>query len=186
MGIFHRLRTVMVSNLDMRRITIALILLFLIATPLIAQADKGKPNETQTHRAPNTPRTVDEAVSVLKTRWLSARDLDWLLRNPQKQAVAALYRPFGTGVRNQFGLWGDNQQLRDSCGGNNPEGCSVMIFNRLWASVRSDADPSLVRELDCQFQLADAIRINYKGFHIQGVSQPNHWRVAPSVAVSDR
>lgn len=127
----------MVSNLDMRRVTIALILLLLlILTPVIAQTDKGKPNEPQTHGAPKIPRTVDEAVSVLKTIWLSAGDLDWLLRNPQKQAVATLYRPFGMGVRNQFGLWGDNQQLRDSCGENNPEGCSVVIFNRLWESVR--------------------------------------------------
>jgi hypothetical protein len=155
----------MVSNLDMRRVTIALILLVLILAPLIAQTDKGKPNEAQMLRAPNVPRTVDESVSVLKTSWLSAKDLDWLLRNPQKQAVAILYRPFGMGVRNQFGLWSDNQQLRDSCGENNPEGCSVVIFNRLWESVRSDADASLVRQLDCQFQLAEAIRINYKGFH---------------------
>jgi hypothetical protein len=164
-ALYSQLRTVMVSNLDMRRVTIALILLLLILAPLIAQTDKGKPNEAQTHRAPNVPRTVDEAVSVLKTSWLSAKDLDWLLRNPQKQAVAILYRPFGMGVRNQFGLWGDNQQLRDSCGENNPEGCSVVIFNRLWESVRSDADASLVRQLDCQFQLAEAIRVNYKGFH---------------------
>jgi len=151
----------MVSNLDMTRVT-ALILVLLIAMALMGQ---GKPNDTQTQRASTVPSTVDEAVSVLKTKWLSAKDLDWLLRNPQKQAVATLYRPFGTGVRNQFGLWGDNQQLRDSCGVNNPEGCSVVIFNRLWESVRSGADPSLVRQLDCQFQLAEAIRINYKGFN---------------------
>jgi len=108
---------------------------------------------------------VDEAVFVLKTKWLTAADLDWVLRNPKEQAVAMLYRPFGTGVRNQFGLWGENQQLRDSCGVNDPEGCSVVIFNRLWESVRSEADPSLVRQLDCQWQLAEAIHINYKGFN---------------------
>jgi len=96
---------------------------------------------------------------------LSSKDLDWLLRNPQKQAVATLYRPFGTGVRNQFGLWGGNQELRDSCGVDDPEGCSVAIFDRLWELVRSDADPALVRQLDCQFQLAGAIHINYKGFY---------------------
>ena len=48
---------------------------------------------------------------------------------------------------------------------NFPEGCSVVIFNGLWESVRADADPLLVRQLDCQFQLAEAIRINYKGFY---------------------
>jgi hypothetical protein len=161
----HQLRTNWCLLSDMRRVTLALILVLLTLTPLVAQTAKGKSNDTQMHPASNVPRTVDEAVSILKTRWLSPKDLDWLLRNPQKQAVATLYRPFGTGVRNQFGLWGENQQLRDSCGENNPEGCSVVIFNRLWESVRSDADPSLVRQLDCQFQLAEAIHINYKGFH---------------------
>jgi len=150
----------------MKPVTIAFILvLVVILTPLVAQTDKGKSKDIQTQPAANVPRTVDEAVSILKTKWLSAKDLDWLLRNPQERAVVTLYRPFGTGVRNQFGLWGDNQQLRDSCGVNNPEECSWVIFKRLWESVRSDADPSLVRQLDCQFRLAETIRINYKGFH---------------------
>lgn len=114
--------------------------------------------------AAQKPKTVDEAVQILKTKWLKPKDLNWVLRNPKDQVVGTLYRPFGTGVRNEFGLWGNNQALRDSCGDNNPEGCSLVIFNRLWESVRADADASLLRQLDCQFQLANAIRINYEGF----------------------
>jgi hypothetical protein len=114
---------------------------------------------------PKIPKTVDQAVLILKTKWLSPKDLDFVLRNPQKDVVHSLYRPFGTGVRNEFRLWGDNQELRNSCGDNDPEGCSVVIFNHLWESVRADADPALVRQLDCQFQLAETIHINYKGFH---------------------
>jgi hypothetical protein len=95
----------MVSNLDMNRVIIDLILVVLVLTPSLGQTDKGKPNDTQAHSIPNVPRTVDEAVSILKTKWLSAKSSDWLLRNPQKQAVATLYRPFGTGVRNQFAQW---------------------------------------------------------------------------------
>ena len=77
---------------------------------------------------------------VIKTKWLKPKDLDWILRNPKELVVWTLYRPFGTGVRNEFGLCGDNQALRDSCGDKNPEGCSVVIFNRLWESVRADAE----------------------------------------------
>ncbi len=111
------------------------------------------------------PKTVDEAVQVLKAKWLKPKDLDWILRNPQWQVVQTLYRPFGTGVRNKFGLWGDNQVLRESCGDKNPEVCSLVIFNRLWESVRGDADPALAHQLDCQFQLAQAIHVSLKGFH---------------------
>jgi hypothetical protein len=111
------------------------------------------------------PQTVDEAVQVLRTKWLKPHDIDWILRNPKENVVRTLYRPFGTGVRNEFGLWGDNKALRTSCGTEDPEECSFVIFNRLWESVRADADPSLVRQLDCQFQLVQTIHVSVKGFH---------------------
>jgi hypothetical protein len=108
--------------------------------------------------AAEKPKTVDEAVQVLKTTWLKPKDLDWILRNPK-------YRPFGTGVRNEFGLWGDNVALHESCGNKDAEGCAVVIFERLWESVRADADRSLVRQLDCQFQLVQTIHISEEGFY---------------------
>jgi hypothetical protein len=111
------------------------------------------------------PSTVDEAVQVLKTKWLQPKDRDWILRNTKDEVRNRLYMGFGTGVRNQFGLWGDNQPLHDSCGTKDPEGCSVVILDRLWESVRGDADPALVHQLDCQFQLAHAIHVSLKGFH---------------------
>jgi hypothetical protein len=111
------------------------------------------------------PKTVEEAVQILKTKWLKPNDRDWILRNSENDVLSRLYMGFGTGLRNQFGLWGDNQALRDSCGTENPEVCSVVIINKLWESVRSDADPELVRQLDCQFQLAQAIHISLKGFN---------------------
>lgn len=115
--------------------------------------------------ASEMPKTVDEAVEVLKTKWLKPKDLDWILRNSKDRVVWTLYRPFGTGVRNEFGLWGDNAALHESCGDKDPEGCSIVILERLWESVRADADPSLVRQLDCEFQVALAIHINETGFY---------------------
>jgi hypothetical protein len=111
------------------------------------------------------PKTVEEAVQVLKTKWLRPKDRDWILRSSKDDVLNRLYMGFGTGIRNQFGLWGNNQALRDSCGTQNPEGCSVVIINRLWESVHSDADPELVRQLDCQFQLAQSIHVSLKGFN---------------------
>jgi len=111
------------------------------------------------------PKTVDEAVQVLKTKWLQPKDRDWILRNTNDEVRSRLYMGFGTGVRNQFGLWGDNQSLRDSCGTKDPEACSVVILDRLWESVREDADAALIRQLDCQFQLVQSIHVSLKGFH---------------------
>jgi|SRR5579859_155243 len=149
----------------MKSIPIVTSVVILLTALTMAQSDNSKTYDSQPQPLPKPPKTVDEAVLILKTKWLSPKDLDWILRNPQKQVVTTLYRPFGTGVRNEFGLWGKNQELRTSCGVNDPEGCSVVIFNRLWQSVRSDADPTLVRQLDCQFQLTEAIQINGKEFY---------------------
>jgi hypothetical protein len=77
------------------------------------------------------PKTVDEAVQVLKTKWLQPKDREWILRNTKDEVRSRLYMGFGTGMRNQFGLWGDNRPLHDSCATKDPEGCSVVILDRL-------------------------------------------------------
>jgi len=110
------------------------------------------------------PKTVDEAVSILRQKWLRPQDEDLLLRMPEPFAVTRLYRPLGTGVRNAFHLWGDNEALRRSCGTEDPEGCSVVIFEHLWKAIRSSADTQVVRQLDCQFGLMERVRIRYRGF----------------------
>ncbi len=110
------------------------------------------------------PRTVEQAVNELKTKWLSEKDLDWILRNPKDNVLARLHRPFGISVRNDWYLWSGNTDLLRSAGTNHPEECTRVIFGKLWESVRENADSILVNKLDCQFLLADSINITYRGF----------------------
>ena len=105
------------------------------------------------------PRTVDEAVSVLRHRWLHAEDEDLILRMPKDFALAHLHMPFGTAVRNEFHLWSDNEALRRSCGTEDPEGCSGLIFEHLWGAIRASADSHLVNQLDCQFRLSERVQV---------------------------
>ncbi len=110
------------------------------------------------------PRTVEEAVSQLQTKWLDSTARDLLLRNPREAAVGSLYMPFGTAVRNEWGLWHGNAELRRSCGTTDPEACSVVIFERLWDALRAGADPVLVKSLDCQFAVRRQVQVRYGGF----------------------
>lgn len=110
------------------------------------------------------PRTVEQAVHVLKTEWLSEDDLDWIFRSPKNAVTAGLHLPFGTAVRNEWRLWSGNTELNSSCGTAHAEECSAIIFERLWESLRQEADPHLVRDLDCQFTLLDLIEIDSSGF----------------------
>jgi hypothetical protein len=125
-------------------------------------------SSTQLWSAPkkekNVPKTVNEAARTLKKEWLSAADRDLFLHTPRDQAVAMLYLDIGTAVRNDFKLWEGNPRLIASCGGVGAEACSSIIFDKLWGAIRADADKKLVRSLDCQFELAKKIVIDYRGF----------------------
>jgi len=138
--------------------------LLVSAALCFGQAKAPKAPKAQASRA-TPPRTVDEAVRLLKTKWLSEKDRNWILRNPKDQVTATLHLPFGTAVRNEFQLWGGNPELLASCGVDDPEECSGIIFHRLWESIRREADPELVKKLDCQFQMLDEIKIDYRGFY---------------------
>lgn len=139
------------------------LILCVLFTAAWCEAQEGIPEPPASDTS--IPRTVDEAVKVLKTEWLSEEHLGWILRNPKDHVVISLHLPFGTGVRNTFKLWGGNPELLASCGTHHAEECSSIIFERLWESVREDADPELVRKLDCQFRLIEGIQIEYKGFY---------------------
>jgi len=108
------------------------------------------------------PKTVDEAVAQLKSE-LSPQDRDHILRM-SREDLAQLHFSLGLRIRNGFGLWRGNDKLMKSCGATHPDICSGIIIEKLWEAIRADADPSLVKQLDCQFQLTEAVQINYAKF----------------------
>jgi len=109
------------------------------------------------------PKTVDEAVAQLKSE-LNPADREHILRM-SREDLAQLHMSLGLRIRNGFGLWRGNEKLMKSCGVTHPDICSGIIIGKLWEAVRADADPSLVKQLDCQFQLTEAVQINYAKFH---------------------
>jgi len=127
--------------------------LLVAPTPSHAQADSS------------IPHTVDDAVRILRTRWLAPTDVDRFLRTPKGIATAEMHFPFGMQVRNEFRLWQGNAALLRSCGVSEPEECSGIIFDRLWETLRTFADSGLVRALDCQFKLSEGVQIRYAGFY---------------------
>jgi hypothetical protein len=116
-----------------------------------------------TPSAKQLPKTVDEAVSILKSE-ISPTLRESMVRIPREDAQAELHFSVGMGIRNRFKLWSGNADLMKSCGVMHPDDCSGIIIGRLWDAVRAEADPALVRKLDCQFSLVQAIHINYQGF----------------------
>lgn len=135
---------------------------------------------------PTWPTSVEQAVVVLRHD-MSEETVEWVRRNSVDDVAASLHLPFGTGVRNAFGLWGRNRRLLASCGTPDAEECSDKIFRSLWASVRAETDPELGAALDCQFSLVERVTIDTRGFHsmrigevLQSVQRQMEKQVAPA------
>lgn len=141
----------------MKHLSIVIISLYLTACV------SGGPRSGATNE--HWPTTVEEAVVVLKTKWLTPKDIEWIRSNSKEDVTALLHLPFGTGVRNQFGLWGQNRKLLQSCGDDDAEACSGIIFDAVWDSVRAETPKELAAAMDCQSSLLKEISIDPKGFY---------------------
>lgn len=123
------------------------------------------PRASDAPASASLPGTVDEAVDRLLAE-LPADDVDWMRRNPKDSVLSQLYMGYGTGVRNEFGVWGGNQALLTSCGTDDAEGCSVVILHGLWDRVQAQTDPALRASLQCQFATVHTIRIDTTGWYL--------------------
>ena len=39
-------------------------------------------------------------------------------------------------IRNEFGLWGDNKNLKEACNNKSPDGASFVIVEKLWEDLQ--------------------------------------------------
>ena len=94
------------------------------------------------------PKTCDAAVD----RILGALDKTSVadLKKVKQEDLIAYHHGWGTGIRNDFGLWGGNTELAVSCTKNSvlgiksslfrpphPDDVSQEIINRVWLAVQS-------------------------------------------------
>jgi hypothetical protein len=118
--------------------------------------------------------TVEDAVSAL-LQTLPTEEQDYLREMP-KEGLIELHFGLGLYIRNSLirhGGIGDhyNEQLMKSCAKEVKEdavsidGCSGIILEALWNRARSNANPTLVRDLDVQLNFLAKMNIinrNYK------------------------
>jgi len=87
---------------------------------------------------PRQPKTLDEAIITLK----KVVDKDELnkIKEMSKKDLIKLHHGFGTYIRNAFQLYGANDSLRKSCGGEqmHPDDCSMVIINSLWENLQKE------------------------------------------------
>jgi hypothetical protein len=80
------------------------------------------------------PRSVDEAVLELLTV-LDGPSMTTLL-GTERDDLIMYHFGWGTGIRNEYGLWAGNQALMDDCGVAHPDDCSMVIIEATWARAQ--------------------------------------------------
>ncbi len=82
------------------------------------------------------PKTCTEAVDRL-VQHLDAESKD-LVRDTSRDDLVQFHHGWGTGIRNDFGLWRGNDALIDSClaldkaAERHPDAVSMIIIKQLW------------------------------------------------------
>ena len=81
------------------------------------------------------PKTVDEAVSRI-IAGLSDADRKQV-NETKKEALILFHQGWGTGIRNQFGLWRGNTNLMADCHAQHPDDASMVIIEAVWLRLQN-------------------------------------------------
>jgi hypothetical protein len=88
---------------------------------------------TQAERAA-WPKTVDQAV----TRLIEGMDDadKKMVRDTKKEDLIQFHHGWGTGIRNEFGLWKGNTNLLADCHAEHPDDASMVIVRTAWERLQ--------------------------------------------------
>ncbi len=82
------------------------------------------------------PRTVEQAVAVLLPGLdEAAREK---IRGTPRGDLIIFHHGWGTGIRNELGLWRGNDDLLRACGEKHPDGASMVIIEAVWDALQKE------------------------------------------------
>jgi hypothetical protein len=82
------------------------------------------------------PRTVDEAVAEIISGLSDENKA--LVRGTARRDLIRFHHGWGTGIRNDFDLWGGNTELLASCGSPrmHADSASMVIIEAVWSRLQ--------------------------------------------------
>ena len=86
----------------------------------------------------NWPETLQETVRNILS--VVSEEDKARIKNTQERKLMSFHQGWGTGIRNDFGLWKDNYQLLESCGSRNMhrDDVSMVIIEAVWKAVQDE------------------------------------------------
>lgn len=82
------------------------------------------------------PGTIDSAATFIISEMKDKDKLTIKQTSPDK--LIMYHHGWGTGIRNELGLWGKNNNLLTDCGNVHPDECSMKIIYRIWQILQDD------------------------------------------------
>ena len=80
------------------------------------------------------PESVKEAVEIT-LKYLTPED-QTNLRKYKKEDLVQYHMTWGMGIRNAYGLWGQNQKLLRDCGTQEADDASMKIMEAVWEHLQ--------------------------------------------------
>ena len=80
------------------------------------------------------PKTVDEAVTRLLGDIKGGDKAR--VRDTKKEDLILFHHGWGTGIRNEFGLWRGNTNLLADCHAQHPDDASMVIIKAVWQKLQ--------------------------------------------------
>jgi len=84
---------------------------------------------------PDWPLTVDAAVTKILAEMSEADKA--AVRAKKKDDLILYHHGWGTGIRNEFGLWHGNDSLLADCHTDVPDGASMVIIEAVWQKLQT-------------------------------------------------
>lgn len=80
------------------------------------------------------PKTLDEAVTNILAGMSDAEKAR--VRGTKKADLILFEQGWGTGIRNDFGMWRGNTNLVADCHAEEPDGASMVIIEAVWQKLQ--------------------------------------------------
>ena len=95
---------------------------------------RAYPDVDETLVRASWPSTLDQSVERL------IQEMDepdkTMIRNTKKEDLIMFHHGWGTGIRNEFGLWRGNTNLLADCHVKHPDDASMVIIEAVWQTLQ--------------------------------------------------
>ena len=98
----------------------------------------SKPRTTSAElraKHPDWPLTVNAAVTKILAGMSEANKAS--VRAKRKHDLIEYHHGWGTGIRNELGLWSGNNSLMTDCHADHPDGASMVIIEAVWERLQT-------------------------------------------------